>query len=341
MKKIRLGKTDVMVSEVGFGGIPIIPLNLEDAIKVVCHGYDMGITFFDTANMYGDSEKKIGQALEPVRDNVILATKTLKRDAEGAAKHIAYSLDNLRTDRIDIYQLHSLSDEKTLEQVLASGGAYNAVSKAQSEGKIRFIGFSSHDIATSLKACRTGFFSTIQFPFNFIERDPAYELFRVAREQNMGIIAMKPLGGGLLERADLCFKFLQQYEDVVPIPGFSSIEEIDEIIELYLSPETLTRDDNIEIEKIRSELGKTFCHRCGYCVPCEQEVKIPEVLSFRSNSKRLAPDIVIMMGKDPMESAENCDECGECLEKCPYKLPIPEVLRENLSAYKEFVAQHS
>jgi len=341
MRKVRLGKTDLMVSEIGFGGIPIIPLSFEAAVKVVSHGFDRGITFFDTANMYGDSEKKIGQALEPVRDSVLLATKTLKRDGEGAAKHISYSLDNLRTDHIDIYQLHSLSDEKALEKVLASGGAYGAVREAQREGKIRFIGFSSHDIATSLKACRTGHFSTIQFPFNFIESDPADELFKVAREQDMGIIAMKPLGGGLLDRADLCFKFLQQNPDVVPIPGFSSIEEVDEIIALYLSPKPLTGDDHREIEKIRSELGKTFCHRCGYCVPCEQGVKIPEVMSFRSNSKRLAPAIVILMGKDPMESAENCNECGECLEKCPYKLPIPEVLQENLGAYKEFVARHS
>ena len=341
MKEVRLGKTDVMVSVVGFGGIPIIPLSHDNAVKVVSHGFDRGITFFDTANMYGDSEKKIGQALETVRDRVILATKTLKRDAVGAAKHITYSLDNLRTDRIDIYQLHSLSDEKALEQVLAPGGAYEAADKARSEGKIRFIGFSSHDMATSIKACRTGLFSTVQFPFNFIESDPAKELFQVARDRDMGIIAMKPLGGGLLDRADLCFKFLQQYQDVIPIPGFSSIEEVDEIVALYLSPMPFTGDDHREIEKIRSELGKTFCHRCGYCIPCEQGVKIPEVLSFRSNAKRLAPDIVILLGKDPMESAENCSECGECLEKCPYKLPIPEALQENIGAYKEFVALHS
>jgi predicted aldo/keto reductase-like oxidoreductase len=140
--------------------------------------------------MYGDSEKKIGQALEPVRDRVVLATKTLKRDGEGAAKHISYSLDNLRADHIDIYQLHNLSDEKALEEVLASGGAYGAAREAQGEGKVRFISFSSHDIATSIKACRTGLFSTVQIPFNFIERDPADELFAVAREQDMGIIAM-------------------------------------------------------------------------------------------------------------------------------------------------------
>ncbi|TET82927.1 MAG: aldo/keto reductase, partial [Desulfobacteraceae bacterium] len=206
MKSVRLGKTGLLVSEVGCGGIPIIPLSFDQGVSVVRHCFEQGITFFDTANMYGDSEKKIGYALKLIRDKVVLATKTLKRDSEGALKHIASSLENLETDRIDIYQLHNIGNEEKLDKVLAPGGAYEAVNKARSEGKINFIGFSSHDIATAMKTCRTGLFSTIQFPFNFIEHDPSDELFKIAQELDMGIIAMKPLGGGLLDRADLCFR---------------------------------------------------------------------------------------------------------------------------------------
>ena len=341
MNTVRFGKTGLMVSEIGFGGIPIIPLDFEDGVKVVRHCFERGITFFDTANAYADSERKIGKALEGVREKIILATKTGKRDAEGAAKHIEYSLDNLRTDYIDIYQFHNIGNEKALEQILAPGGAYEAVGKAHEEGKIRNIGFSSHDIATAIKGCRTGRFSTLQFPFNFIEKDPADELFKVAQDQDMGIIGMKPLGGGLLERADLCMKFLQQHQYVLPIPGISSIEEADEIIELYLSPKPLSDVDQKEIEQIRSELGSRFCHRCGYCLPCEQGVMIPNVMSFRSQSRRFPPAVVVILVKKAMESVDECTDCGECLERCPYSLEIPDLLKEHLSVYKEFEAQHA
>ncbi len=340
MKNMRLGKTDLHVSVLGFGGIPIIPIKFEDGVAVVRYCFDKGITFFDTANLYGNSEKKIGEALESVRDKVVLATKTAKRDAEGAAKHVTYSLENLKTSTIDLYQLHNVADEVALEEVLASGGAFEALDKARAEGKIRFIGFTSHSIATAIKACRTGLFSTVQIPFNFIENDPADELFEVAEKLDMGIIAMKPLGGGLLERADLCFKFLQQYEKVLPIPGISTPQQLDEIVEIYLSPRPLSEADLKEIKRIRSDLGKNFCHRCGYCIPCEQGVEIPDVMSFQSMTKRLAPAGVIHMTKAAMETVEKCDECGECLEKCPYNLPIPDLLKENLSLFKAYISQH-
>ncbi|RJP68026.1 MAG: aldo/keto reductase [Candidatus Abyssobacteria bacterium SURF_17] len=340
MRVTTLGKTGLRVSALGFGGIPIIRLVFDDAVHVVRHCFEGGITFFDTANVYGDSEKKIGTALESVRDKVVFATKTLARDAETAAEHVNYSLENLKTSRIELYQLHNLINEAALDTVLAPGGAYEAVKKARDDGRIAFIGFSSHHIPTAIKACRTGLFATVQFPFNFIERDPADELFKVAEEMNMGIIAMKPLGGGLLERADLCFGFLQQYPNVIPIPGIQAKKELDEIVALYRSPKPLAEADRKEIERIRAELGTKFCHRCEYCMPCEKGVMIPNVLGFRSFSRRLAPMAAIAMAEGPMQTVENCEECQECVEKCPYDLPIPDLLKEGLSLYKDFVKQH-
>lgn len=329
-----------MVSELGFGGIPIIRLGFENAVEVVSLCLEMGITFFDTANVYGDSERKIGQALESVRDTVTLATKTLARDADTAADHVSYSLENLKTDCIDLYQLHNVAKEEDLETVLAPGGAYEALAVARADGKIRFIGFSSHNISTAIKACRTGRFDTLQFPFNFVEHDPADELFKVAEEMDMGIIAMKPLGGGLLGRADLCFRFLQQYPNVVPIPGIQSREELEEIVQLYRSPAPLSKSDLEEIEKIRSELGTKFCHRCEYCMPCEQGVEIPRVLGFSSFARRLAPMAAIGMADGAMTSVENCIECNECAEKCPYELAISDLLKESLALYSDFVKRH-
>lgn len=334
MKSIRLGKTELNVSEIGFGGIPIIPLSFDESVSIVDHCYKQGITFFDTANMYGDSEKKIGSSLEKVRDKVVYATKTLNRDAQGAEKHITYSLNNLKTDTIDIYQFHNISKDSDLDQILGPGGAYESANNAKKEGKIKFIGFSSHDIKTAIKACKTELFATIQFPFNFIENQPADNLFKIARDLDMGIIAMKPLGGGLLERADLCFKFLQQYPDVVPIPGIQSCEEIDEIIALYRNRQPLNQTDQKEIEKIQKELGKNFCHRCGYCMPCDQGVKITDVMSFRSMAKRMDLPIALAILGPNMETVDNCTECGECLDKCPYSLQIPELIREHQTYFK-------
>ena len=286
MKRTKLGRTGLMVSELGFGGIPIIRLDHDEAVEVVRHCFDKGVTFFDTANVYGDSEKKIGAALEPVRDKVVLATKTMMREADTAVDHIGYSLDNLKTDCIDLYQTHNIANDEALDNILAPGGAYEALAKAREDGKIKFIGFSSHNIATAIKACRTGKFDTLQFPFNFIERDPADELFNVAREMNMGLIGMKPLGGGLLERADLCFKFLQQHPDVVPIPGIQAKEEMDEIVALYENPSPLTDADNAAIEEIRAEVGTKFCHRCEYCMPCDKGGNIPGVMMFKSTCQK-------------------------------------------------------
>jgi len=341
MKKVRLGRTGLMVSEVGFGGIPIINLCMEEGISLVRHCFDLGITFFDTANMYGDSEKKIGAALESVRDQVVIATKTLKRDAEGAAKHVDQSLESLKTRAVDIYQLHQVANQETLDQVLAPGGAYEALDKARSDGKLQFIGLSSHNTRIAIEACRTDCFDTIQIPFNFIEQDALRELFQVAEEMDMAVIGMKPLAGGVLERADLCFRFLQQHPKVVPIPGMRAKEEADEIVQLYRTQQALTDKQSKEIEDIRSELGTRFCRRCEYCMPCQQEIHIPTALGIKAFVKRLPPLATIAMADANMKKAETCVECGECAEKCPYELPIPDLIKENLSLYREYVKEHT
>jgi predicted aldo/keto reductase-like oxidoreductase len=336
MKTTRLGATALEISEIGFGGIPIIPLPREEAAAVVRHCFELGITFFDTANMYPTSEEKLGIALKPFRKKVVIATKTARRDARAAGDHVDLSLRQLQTDWIDLYQLHNVSNAEALHQVLAPQGAYEAVSKARDAGKIRFIGISSHSIPTAMEALKTGLFQTLQFPFNFIESDPARELFPLANEKRLGIIGMKPLGGGVLERADLCFRFLQRYPEVVPIPGIRAKQEADEIVELYRNPKPMSEADLEDIERIRSALGQKFCRRCEYCMPCEQGVEIPAVLMFQAAAKRFSREGVRGWIGKAMESVEKCIECGECEQKCPYHLPIPELLKENLALYNQY-----
>ena len=337
MNTIKLAGTDLEISEIGFGGIPIIALSMNEAVSIVKYCFDYGITFFDTANMYLSSEEKIGTALEAVREKVVIATKTAQRDAKEVAAHIDLSLRQLKTDWIDLYQLHNVSNQETLKQVLGPHGAFEAARKACDAGKIRHIGISSHSIPTALEALKTGLFQTLQFPFNFIENDPANELFPQARRCDVGLIGMKPLGGGLLERADLCFGFLQQHPDIVPIPGIRAQKEADEIIGLYANPKLLTKADLKEMENIRSVLGEKFCHRCEYCMPCEQGVQIPSVLIFQAVAKRLPREgVTAWLGK-AMESVAECIECGECEQKCPYNLPIADLLKENLALYRAYL----
>ena len=335
MNTIKLGGTDLEISEIGFGGIPIIALSDDEAVSIIRYCFDLGITFFDTANMYLSSEEKIGTALEAVRDKVVIATKTAQRDAKEVDAHIELSLQQLKTDYIDLYQLHNVSNQEALEQALAPSGAYEAARKARDAGKIRYIGISSHSIPTALEALETGLFQTLQFPFNFIENDPAEALFPLARRQDVGIIGMKPLGGGLLERADLCFGFLQQHPDVTPIPGIRAKEEADEIVGLYKDPKPLSKADLKEMENIRSILGEKFCHRCEYCMPCEQGVQINSVLIYKAAAKRLTREGAAVWLEKAMESVAECIECGECEQKCPYNLPIADLLKENLALYRE------
>jgi predicted aldo/keto reductase-like oxidoreductase len=186
------------------------------------------------------------------------------------------------------------------------------------------------------KACETGLFASVQIPFSLVEHDPAEKLLPAARKKGMGILAMKPFGGGLLERADLCIGFLQQYRDVLPIPGVQAIEEIDEIVELYQNPKSLSENDWQEIEQIRQTLGNRFCHRCEYCQPCPQGVRIPMVLLFKAMVRRFTPEQALTKAKPHMESARACIQCGECERKCPYNLPVHEMIEEMLQFYEEF-----
>jgi len=338
MKKNRLGKTGLMVSELGFGGIPIMQLDANDGAEMVRYCFDRGVNFFDTANMYMDSEGKIGQALEGVRDRVIIATKTLERSRGKASEHIANSLKQLRTDHIDLFQFHNLSEESELEAVLAPGGAMEAAADAKDRGQIRHIGFSSHNKDAALKVVQTGLFETVQIPFNFVETQALEALHSAALEQDMGIIAMKPLGGGMLERADLCFKFLQQYPHVIPIPGVSNKREFDQIMAMYETPQALTDRDRQDMESIRERLGDSFCRRCGYCLPCPQGVMIREVQMFPAIMNRLSPRQAVGFMKGAIATVDECVECGECEEKCPYNLPIVEMIRRHSERYRELEA---
>ena len=338
MRYIPFGATGLTVSEVGFGGIPIIRLDEDTAVTVLRRAYDSGITLYDTANAYRDSEKKIGRALGDVRAKIVLATKTLLRDAPGALEQLENSLRMMKTDYIDIYQLHQIAQQKDWDIVTGPGGAMEAVVKAQKQGKIRYIGVTSHNIDMAVKLVKTGMFSTVQFPFNFIEVGAQDELHTAARERGMGILAMKPFAGGMIDNAEIAFKFLRQHPDVIPLPGFDAPERVDEVCSFYRQPNTVADKDLKLMDKYRLELGKQFCRRCEYCQPCPQGVMITSAMGYKVVASRMSPKVAVEFAKIPMESVKLCIECRECIDRCPYELPIPDILKVHYDLYEQHKA---
>jgi predicted aldo/keto reductase-like oxidoreductase len=245
----------------------------------------------------------------------------------------------MKTDHIDIYQLHQIAQEKDWDAVTGTDGALDAIIKAKEQGKIRYIGVTSHSLSMAVRLVKSGMFSTVQFPFNFIEDAAKDELHVAARERGMGILAMKPFAGGVIDDADIVFKFLREHPDVLPLPGFDSPERVDEIVSLYQRSNRVTGEDVKLMDKYRLELGKEFCRRCEYCQPCPQGVMITAAMAYKVIVSRMSPQAALQFCQAPMESISLCSGCGECMDRCPYELPIPDRLKEYYALYEQHKAE--
>ncbi len=345
MEKIRLGRTGLMVTRLGFGGIPIQRGTEAEAIAVVHKCLDLGINFLDTANGYSTSEERIGKALKGRRrQDVYIATKTGARTAKEINEHLELSLKRLQTDYIDLYQFHQVGSEAAMAQVLdPEKGVYPVFEAAKQAGKIRHIGVTSHQMDVAKKLVASGRFETLMFPFNFVTSEPADALLPLCHQHDVGFITMKPMAGGMLEDPVVAFKYLLQFPDIVVIPGIEKPHEIEEIAAIFAGPHEMTAAEKAKMEQLKAELGTRFCRRCDYCQPCEQEVPISLLMTFPSFVKRLPPDWYLQGGFVPalMEKAVNCIECGECEAKCPYDLPIREMIKESYDLYEQVKAANA
>ncbi|QJA09546.1 aldo/keto reductase [Romboutsia sp. CE17] len=323
---INLGNTNMKIKRVGFGGIPIQRITQEDTNLVIDELEKNGINFIDTARGYTVSEEYIGNSLVGRRQKFYIATKSMSRDYEGMKKDIEISLKNLKTDYIDLYQLHNVKIEE-YETIFNEDKAFRALLEAQKEGKIKYIGITSHSIETIEKAIEDGKFDTIQFPYNIVE-DQADEAFKKAHEKGIGIIVMKPLAGGALDDATLAIKYIlsKEYIDVA-IPGMDSIKQVKENVDV-LNNLGLTEEDKEKIEDIRATLGGKFCRRCEYCLPCPLGVNIPQNFLLEGYYTRYNLKEWSKERYDSLEGkASKCISCGKCETKCPYELPIIEMLK--------------
>ena len=234
MEKIRLGRTDLMVTRLGFGGIPIRRMSNEDAAIAIVKGcLDLGINFIDTANDYFTSEERIGKAIAGRREGLILATKTKSRTREGVESHLKLSLKRLQTEFIDLYQFHAVDYASDLDSILAPDGPLAALREAKEMGLIKHIGVTSHSLDIAIEAVKTDHFETVMYPLNITKTEAVDELLPLAREHDVGYIVMKPLAGGRLDNVSLAFKYLFQFPDIVPIPGIGEVREMEEIIQVY------------------------------------------------------------------------------------------------------------
>ncbi len=317
------------VSVVGFGGIPIQGLSFAEAEKVLLHAVDKGINFFDSARGYTDSEKKMGRALASRRAQIYLATKALSRDGKGMSGELEASLRNLKTDMIDLYQLHAVGSKKQLERILGPGGAYEMLSRARREGKIRWIGITGHSRDILLEAARSGLFDTVQLPFNPIETEWADAVLPAAKEVGLGTIGMKPVAGGALRNAPQAIRYALNRGIDVSIPGMDATAQVDENARAGESLDPLSEAELESLRKEKALWGDKFCRRCGYCLPCPQGLNIPFLLLIEGYYSRYELRdwaLARLQGLD--KSYADCAECGECLEKCPYHLPIPELMKK-------------
>lgn len=335
LRETILGRTGLKVKILGFGGIPIQRVTEEEAIGVVRRCHELGINYYDTARGYTVSEERIGKALEDVREEVILATKSGRRTGEEMEEELETSLRNLRTDWIDVYQLHNVSSMDAWERIKAPGGALEALYKAQEEGRIRHLGITSHDPAVLADIVRDDIFETIMIPYNYLTLKPEEELLPLCHEMNVGTIIMKPFGGGAFSNANTALKFVLSREHVdIAIPGMMTVDEVEENLGVASDAHTISEGELELIERDRVELGSRFCRACNYCQPCPQEVPITFVLRAESQFlKRMGwrPGTDVRIA-EAVEKAGSCIECGECEGRCPYHLPIRQLLPERAAS---------
>ncbi|MBQ8301678.1 MAG: aldo/keto reductase [Clostridia bacterium] len=335
MDYVTLGRTGIKVCKNGFGALPIQRVTFDEAKALLLKAYENGVNFFDTARFYTDSEEKIGYALSHLRDKIYIATKTAAQTADAFWKDLETSLNNLKTDHVDIYQFHNPSfcpkpDDGT--------GLYEAMLEAKAQGKIRHIGITNHRLTIAQEAIDSGLYDTIQFPFCYLATEKDIAIVENCKKNNLGFIAMKGLSGGLITSSAAAYAFMAQYDNVLPIWGVQRMHELEEFLSYNDNPPSLSGEIKELIDNDRAMLSGDFCRGCGYCMPCPVGIEINNcarmsLLIRRSPSELQLTDEV----QAKMKKIEDCLHCGQCKSKCPYGLDTPRLLADNYKDYVEIL----
>ncbi len=349
IERRRLGRTGLKVSVLGFGGAPIgdhAPSKTQgEAERTVRYAFDRGINYFDTARGYNNSEETIGVALAPVRDNCVIATKVGDRTKRGAWVQLRQSLRKLRTDRIDVIQLHGVMAVDDLRKAMGPDGVLEALKEARSQGLVGHIGLTGHRPHVLIEAIRTGEFDTVQVPINVITRRALEELVPVAKELDVGVVVMKPFGGqpyfsGCVEFRALLgddvytvarrgLSFLLRREVSTVIPGFNNVAEVEAAVKAVRGFDPAAPEERFEFW---DEEGGVYCreggtlHTCEMCMPCPEFVNVPAILRFDRYYGYGVRDWAREYYRRLSTKVEDCTQCRECEKRCPYGLPIVKLL---------------
>lgn len=336
MSKVTLGKTGITVDKNGFGALPVQRVSQEEGVRLLRMAYDGGIRFFDTARAYTDSEQKVGEAFEGIRETLFIATKTAAKSPEEFWKDLETSLKLLRTDYIDIYQFHN---PPFCPRPGDGTGLYEAMQEAKNQGKISHIGITNHRLNVAMEAVESGLYETLQFPFCYLATDKDLQVVKACEEAGMGFIAMKALSGGLITNSAAAYAYLDQFPGVLPIWGIQKETELREFLSYMKEPPALRGELKELIERDRNELSGNFCRGCGYCMPCPVGIEINNcarmslLLRRSPSAAQLTPE-----AQEKMKKIENCLHCNACASKCPYGLDTPRLLEENYKDYMEVLA---
>ncbi len=332
MQKVRLGRTNLTVKKLGWGGIPIQRVSDDQAVSVVQAAVEIGVDLFDTARGYANSERRIGLALQKTSRPVILSTKSANR-TEKIYDDVQESLQQLQVKKVHIYHLHNVSKTEDYEKVMAPGGAYQGLQKARAEGLIDHIGLTSHSLDILERVLKEDRFEVVMACYSFLEPDAARRILPLARAKDVGVLTMKPFSGGVIEDAGLALRYVLSTPDIVPIPGSETVEKVRENWKVYAEDRPLSEADQDRVQQVRQQFDRQFCRRCDYCQPCSQGINIQLMMGIKSIIRRFGDPDEIAWVKGLAEKARDCTECGECLPRCPYQLPIPELIKKNLEWY--------
>ena len=336
MKQITLGSTGIQTPQNAFGALPVQRVSMDEAVKILHRAYEGGMTFFDTARAYSDSEEKMGEAFGHMRDKIYIATKTMATNPDDFWKQLETSLKLLKTDYLDLYQFHCVNQCYRPED---GTGMYECMLKAKKQGMIRHIGVTAHKIGIAEECVASGLYETMQFPFSYLSSEQELHLVEACSKQNMGFIAMKGLAGGLIHNSKATMAYMTQFDNVLPIWGIQKMTELEEWLSYMEKTPSMDEEISAYIEKEKQELTGDFCRGCGYCMPCPAGIMINQCARM-SLMLRRAPSAGWLTPKmqEEMKKIENCLECGQCMKKCPYELNTPELLKKNYEDYKKVLS---
>jgi predicted aldo/keto reductase-like oxidoreductase len=339
MQRIRFGRTGLDVSRIGFGALQIATkYDYPHAERLLHAALDAGINIIDTARGYQDSEERIGRAISRRRDEFIIATKSGGGTRKSFWEALEESLRRLQTDHVDIYQFHG-ADSSSRSFIYEGETTMECMREAQAQGKVRFIGFSSHSLEGSLDLMATGHFDVIQYPISYVGAEAAERgLVEQAQRLDLGLLGMKPFGGGRLGHARYCLGYVFRFPWVVPVIGLETIEELKEAVALAEAGVELRAQDLVEMDRIKAELGERFCRGCNYCHPCPRGIPVLEVMFFDVYRRQFGNDWVLRDEyRQTIETVAKCEECGTCVGRCPFSLNVPTVMRDIVDRYQKMV----